>query len=175
MFSFITFYTKWVVSNCSKKLYMTYSLLFGALGSCLGCLCPRPALRRGPESYIYIWWVGNEKDNLLLTRRERSVQTNYHLNASKCLLCTHFFHLFNDAIMMLSWGTKLNVLMQCCQLFFQVSDVTTRLRGMQSHWVSLPNVLCSDRAAYGAGAEDKCWNGINRARWGDRNSLKELS
>ncbi|XP_024129827.1 glypican-1b [Oryzias melastigma] len=46
-----------------------------------------------------------------------------------------------------------------------VSDVTTRLRGMQSHWVSLPNILCSDRAAYGAGAEDKCWNGINRARY----------
>uniref|UniRef100_A0A8C7Y7G6 Glypican-1 n=1 Tax=Oryzias sinensis TaxID=183150 RepID=A0A8C7Y7G6_9TELE len=48
---------------------------------------------------------------------------------------------------------------------FQVSEVTMRLRDMQSYWVSLPKILCSDRAAHGAGAEDKCWNGINRARY----------
>ncbi|XP_004079277.1 glypican-1 [Oryzias latipes] len=46
-----------------------------------------------------------------------------------------------------------------------VSEVTMRLRDMQSYWVSLPKILCSDRAAHGAGAEDKCWNGINRARY----------
>ncbi|XP_032387229.1 glypican-1b [Etheostoma spectabile] len=46
-----------------------------------------------------------------------------------------------------------------------VSDVTVRLRDMQPYWVSLPNVLCSDRVATGTGAEDKCWNGMNRARY----------
>lgn len=46
-----------------------------------------------------------------------------------------------------------------------VSDVTIRLRDMQPYWVSLPSLLCSDRVATGAGAEDKCWNGMNRARY----------
>ncbi|XP_045908274.1 glypican-1b [Micropterus dolomieu] len=46
-----------------------------------------------------------------------------------------------------------------------VSDVTMRLRDMQPHWVSLPSILCSDRVATGTGAEDKCWNGMNRARY----------
>uniref|UniRef100_A0A8D0AJ47 Glypican-1 n=1 Tax=Sander lucioperca TaxID=283035 RepID=A0A8D0AJ47_SANLU len=47
----------------------------------------------------------------------------------------------------------------------QVSDVTVRLRDMQPYWVSLPTILCSDRVATGTGAEDKCWNGMNRARY----------
>uniref|UniRef100_A0A672IY40 Glypican-1 n=1 Tax=Salarias fasciatus TaxID=181472 RepID=A0A672IY40_SALFA len=47
----------------------------------------------------------------------------------------------------------------------QVTDVTMRLRDMQPYWVSLPSVLCSDRVATGTGAEDKCWNGMNRARY----------
>lgn len=46
-----------------------------------------------------------------------------------------------------------------------VSDVTARLREMQPYWVSLPNILCSDRVATGTGAEDKCWNGMSRARY----------
>ncbi|XP_023261168.1 glypican-1-like [Seriola lalandi dorsalis] len=46
-----------------------------------------------------------------------------------------------------------------------VSDVTVRLRDLQSYWVSLPSMLCSDRVATGTGAEDKCWNGMNRARY----------
>ncbi|CAK6969485.1 glypican-1b [Scomber scombrus] len=46
-----------------------------------------------------------------------------------------------------------------------VSDVTIRLRDMQPYWISLPSLLCSDRVATGAGAEDKCWNGMNRARY----------
>lgn len=46
-----------------------------------------------------------------------------------------------------------------------VTDVTMRLRDMQPYWVSLPSVLCSDRVATGTGAEDKCWNGMNRARY----------
>uniref|UniRef100_A0A3Q2Z832 Glypican-1 n=1 Tax=Hippocampus comes TaxID=109280 RepID=A0A3Q2Z832_HIPCM len=44
-----------------------------------------------------------------------------------------------------------------------VSDVTMRLRDMQPYWVSLPRMLCSDRVATGAGAEDRCWNGMTRA------------
>ncbi|XP_026168855.1 glypican-1b [Mastacembelus armatus] len=46
-----------------------------------------------------------------------------------------------------------------------VSDVTVRLKDMQSYWVSLPMLLCSDRVATGTGAEEKCWNGMNRARY----------
>uniref|UniRef100_UPI0037E7E9AD glypican-1b n=1 Tax=Semicossyphus pulcher TaxID=241346 RepID=UPI0037E7E9AD len=46
-----------------------------------------------------------------------------------------------------------------------VSDVTIRLRDMQPYWISLPSVLCSDRVATGTGAEDKCWNGMSRARY----------
>lgn len=46
-----------------------------------------------------------------------------------------------------------------------VSDVTIRLRDLQPYWISLPSVLCSDRVATGTGAEDKCWNGMNRARY----------
>ncbi|XP_042353118.1 glypican-1b [Plectropomus leopardus] len=46
-----------------------------------------------------------------------------------------------------------------------VSDVTVRLRDMQPYWVSLPNLLCSERIPTGTGAEDKCWNGMNRARY----------
>lgn len=47
---------------------------------------------------------------------------------------------------------------------FQVAEVTIKLRHMQPYWVSLPDVLCSDRVATGTGAEDKCWNGMTRAR-----------
>ncbi|KAJ8011819.1 hypothetical protein DPEC_G00062220 [Dallia pectoralis] len=46
-----------------------------------------------------------------------------------------------------------------------VSDVATKLREMQTYWVSLPSTLCSDRIATGAQANDKCWNGMNRARY----------
>lgn len=46
----------------------------------------------------------------------------------------------------------------------QVTEVTMKLRHMQPYWVSLPGVLCSDRVATGTGAEDKCWNGMTRAR-----------
>ncbi|XP_051943899.1 glypican-1b [Hippocampus zosterae] len=46
-----------------------------------------------------------------------------------------------------------------------VSDVTMRLRDMQPYWVSLPTMLCSDRVATGAGSEDRCWNGMTRARY----------
>ncbi|XP_062260832.1 glypican-1b [Platichthys flesus] len=46
-----------------------------------------------------------------------------------------------------------------------VSDVTVRLRDLQSYWVSLPALLCSDRVATGTGAEEKCWNGMSRARY----------
>ncbi|KAM9719569.1 glypican-1b [Menidia menidia] len=46
-----------------------------------------------------------------------------------------------------------------------VSDVVKKLKEMQPYWVSLPNIICSKRVATGAGAEDKCWNGISRARY----------
>ncbi|XP_068196285.1 glypican-1b [Antennarius striatus] len=46
-----------------------------------------------------------------------------------------------------------------------VFDVTAKLRDLKPYWVSLPDILCSERVAIGAGAEDKCWNGMNRARY----------
>uniref|UniRef100_A0A3Q3JZM6 Glypican-1 n=1 Tax=Monopterus albus TaxID=43700 RepID=A0A3Q3JZM6_MONAL len=58
--------------------------------------------------------------------------------------------------------TLMNLLLS---ILSQVSAVTVRLTDMQSHWVSLPGLLCSDRVATGTGAEDKCWNGMSRARY----------
>uniref|UniRef100_H3DCU1 Glypican-1 n=1 Tax=Tetraodon nigroviridis TaxID=99883 RepID=H3DCU1_TETNG len=46
-----------------------------------------------------------------------------------------------------------------------VAEVTTKLEHMQPYWVSLPRLVCSDRVATGIGAEDKCWNGMSRARY----------
>ncbi|KAM8839525.1 glypican-1b [Synchiropus picturatus] len=46
-----------------------------------------------------------------------------------------------------------------------VSDITFRMRDMQPYWVSLPAMICSDRVASGAGAEERCWNGMSRARY----------
>ncbi|KAM6918904.1 glypican-1-like [Xenentodon cancila] len=46
-----------------------------------------------------------------------------------------------------------------------VSDVIMRLKDMKPYWSSLAKHLCSDRVANGEGAEEKCWNGISRARY----------
>ncbi|XP_068616287.1 LOW QUALITY PROTEIN: glypican-1-like, partial [Brachionichthys hirsutus] len=46
-----------------------------------------------------------------------------------------------------------------------VFDVTAKLRDLKPYWVSLPDILCGERVAIGAGAEDKCWNGMSRARY----------
>ncbi|XP_036377387.1 glypican-1 [Megalops cyprinoides] len=46
-----------------------------------------------------------------------------------------------------------------------VSDVTSKLREMQQYWVQLPNALCNDKVTAGAANEDKCWNGMARARY----------
>ncbi|XP_061095854.1 glypican-1 [Conger conger] len=46
-----------------------------------------------------------------------------------------------------------------------VSDVTSKLREMQQYWVQLPNALCNDRVTAGVANEDKCWNGMGRARY----------
>lgn len=46
-----------------------------------------------------------------------------------------------------------------------VSDVTSKLREMQQYWVQLPNALCNDRVTAGAANEDKCWNGMGKARY----------
>ncbi|KAJ8376810.1 hypothetical protein SKAU_G00073900 [Synaphobranchus kaupii] len=46
-----------------------------------------------------------------------------------------------------------------------VSDVTSKLREMQQYWVQLPNALCNDKVTAGASNEDKCWNGMGRARY----------
>ncbi|XP_061588205.1 glypican-1b [Cololabis saira] len=46
-----------------------------------------------------------------------------------------------------------------------VSDVVVGLRDMKPYWSSLAKHFCSDRVAHGEGAEEKCWNGISRARY----------
>ncbi|XP_015228727.1 PREDICTED: glypican-1-like [Cyprinodon variegatus] len=46
-----------------------------------------------------------------------------------------------------------------------VTDINIKLREMRPYWISLPKLLCSDRVASGTGAEDKCWNGMSRARY----------
>ncbi|KAM7388177.1 hypothetical protein PAMP_024371 [Pampus punctatissimus] len=50
------------------------------------------------------------------------------------------------------------------RLEMQVSDLSSKLREMRQYWLQLPVALCSKLAAGGAG-QDKCWNGITKARY----------
>ncbi|XP_075941791.1 glypican-1-like [Anarhichas minor] len=50
------------------------------------------------------------------------------------------------------------------RLEMQVSDLSSKLREMRQYWTQLPMALCSKLAAGGAG-QDKCWNGITKARY----------
>ncbi|XP_071342544.1 glypican-1 isoform X1 [Trachinotus anak] len=50
------------------------------------------------------------------------------------------------------------------RLEMQVSDLSSKLREMRQYWTQLPMALCSKLAAGGAN-QDKCWNGITRARY----------
>lgn len=50
------------------------------------------------------------------------------------------------------------------RLEMQVSDLSSKLREMRQYWTQLPEALCSKLAAGGAG-QDKCWNGITKARY----------
>lgn len=45
----------------------------------------------------------------------------------------------------------------------QVSDLSSKLREMRQYWIELPVALCSKLSAGGAN-QDKCWNGITKAR-----------
>ncbi|XP_028283330.1 glypican-1b [Parambassis ranga] len=46
-----------------------------------------------------------------------------------------------------------------------MSDVTSRLQDLKSYWVFLPSFVCQNRVSSEIGAEDKCWNGMSRARY----------
>lgn len=50
------------------------------------------------------------------------------------------------------------------RLEMQVSDLSSKLREMRQYWLQLPAALCDKLAAGGAG-QDKCWNGITKARY----------
>ncbi|XP_041863378.1 glypican-1 [Melanotaenia boesemani] len=50
------------------------------------------------------------------------------------------------------------------RLEMQVSDLSSKLREMRQYWVQLPVALCSKLAA-GGNNQDKCWNGITKARY----------
>ncbi|XP_029286188.1 glypican-1 [Cottoperca gobio] len=50
------------------------------------------------------------------------------------------------------------------RLEMQVSDLSSKLREMRQYWTQLPAALCSKMAAGGAN-QDKCWNGITKARY----------
>ncbi|XP_056270655.1 glypican-1-like [Pseudoliparis swirei] len=50
------------------------------------------------------------------------------------------------------------------RLEMQVSDLSSKLREMRQYWTQLPVALCSKLAAGGA-AQDKCWNGVTKARY----------
>ncbi|GAA6221344.1 glypican-1-like [Lates japonicus] len=49
------------------------------------------------------------------------------------------------------------------RLEMQVSDLSSKLREMRQYWIQLPPALCSKLAAGGTN-QDKCWNGITKAR-----------
>lgn len=50
------------------------------------------------------------------------------------------------------------------RLEMQVSDLSSKLREMRQYWIQLPMALCGKVAPVGAG-QDKCWNGITKARY----------
>ncbi|KAE8294655.1 Glypican-1 Secreted glypican-1 Precursor [Larimichthys crocea] len=50
------------------------------------------------------------------------------------------------------------------RLEMQVSDLSSKLREMRQYWTQLPVALCSKLASGGAG-QDKCWNGMTKARY----------
>ncbi|XP_059197906.1 glypican-1-like [Centropristis striata] len=50
------------------------------------------------------------------------------------------------------------------RLEMQVSDLSSKLKEMREYWTQLPLALCSKMAA-GGGSQDKCWNGITKARY----------
>lgn len=46
-----------------------------------------------------------------------------------------------------------------------VLDVKATLSDIQDYWISLPNLFCNEKTIAGQGNEDKCWNGMARARY----------
>lgn len=50
------------------------------------------------------------------------------------------------------------------RLAMQVADLSSKLREMRQYWIQLPVAICSKLAAGGAN-QDKCWNGITKARY----------
>lgn len=77
-------------------------------------------------------------------------------------ICWHFERVLN-----VTWNLRLICDMQNKKncLCSQVSDLSSKLREMRQYWVQLPVAICSKLAAGGSG-QDKCWNGITKARWG---------
>ncbi|KAL6469437.1 hypothetical protein MHYP_G00229610 [Metynnis hypsauchen] len=51
------------------------------------------------------------------------------------------------------------------RLEVQVSDVSSKLKEMQLYWIQLPSALCNSKAASGSSSDDKCWNGMAKARY----------
>ncbi|XP_028301094.1 glypican-1-like isoform X1 [Gouania willdenowi] len=50
------------------------------------------------------------------------------------------------------------------RLEMQVSDLSSKLREMRQYWVQLPVALCNKLSADST-SQDKCWNGISKARY----------
>ncbi|KAF3690637.1 Glypican-1 Secreted glypican-1 Precursor [Channa argus] len=50
------------------------------------------------------------------------------------------------------------------RLGMQVSDLSSNLREMRQYWIQVPIALCS-KMAVGSAGQDKCWNGISKARY----------
>lgn len=73
-------------------------------------------------------------------------------------LCLNFFVLQHFiSLFMYMWG------IQKCHVCPQVADLSSKLREMRQYWIQLPLAICSKLAAGGAN-QDKCWNGITKAR-----------
>ncbi|XP_024661399.1 glypican-1 [Maylandia zebra] len=50
------------------------------------------------------------------------------------------------------------------RLEMQVSDLSSKLREMRQYWIQLSLALCG-KLAPGGNSQDKCWNGITKARY----------
>jgi len=51
-------------------------------------------------------------------------------------------------------------------LSLQVLDAKGNLTALKTYWVTLPGSLCSKKVVASSAADDKCWNGMTKGRYG---------
>lgn len=52
-------------------------------------------------------------------------------------------------------------------LCLQVLDAKGNLTALKTYWITLPGSLCSKKVMSSSAADDKCWNGMTKGRYGE--------